>query len=174
MSTWEPGGPMGAMREIRRVLIELLRRLRGQPRLIGAGVGAVAAGATAVLARRHQQGAEVVLARPGELAATTAESVHNAAKGSMISTVRQARVVDEAVIESAARDAVADAAAAGADVTAAAIGVVEGSVEVAHLMDGARGAAPRVAASSAVDAAAAHGAAAGARVRDVLAPYLGG
>lgn len=165
---------MVAMREIRRVLTKLAQRLRGRPRLIGAGVSAVAAAATAVLARRHQRGAEVTLPRPGELAASTADSVHNAAKGSMISSVRQAHPADEGVIESAGRDAVTDAAGAGADITAAAIGVVEGALEVAHLMDGSRDAAARIAARSAADAAATHGTAAGARVREVLAPYLGG
>lgn len=163
---------MAALRKVTRALRAILGLLRRRPRLIGAGVSAVAATATAVVARRHQGSGTAELPAPGPLAATTAESVHNAAKGAVISHIRQADHVDNTLVATMVRDALDDAAAAGVDLTAAAIGAVEGTIEVAHLIDGSRDAAAGIAARAVVDAADARGSAAGARVREVVAPYL--
>ena len=163
---------MRVLRTLGRALGALLRSLRRKPRLVGAGLSAVAATATAVVASRQRRDGAPTLPAPGPLAAATAESVHNAAKGAMISSIRQADAPDEALVATMVRDALADAAAAGVDLTAAAIGVVEGTIEVAHLLDGSRDVAAGVAARAVVDAADARGSAAGARVREVVEPYL--
>lgn len=163
---------MTVIRTFRRGLARLLRFLKRRPQLVGAGLSAAAAAGAAVAARRHRESAEPALPGPGPLAALTADSVHNAAKGAIISQVRQADLVDGALIESITRDAISQAAAAGADLTAAAIGAVEGSLQVSHLVNGSGPAVGVVAAKAAVAAATSEGDAAGARVRDVLAPYL--
>ncbi|MEX2626977.1 MAG: hypothetical protein WD225_08820 [Ilumatobacteraceae bacterium] len=137
---------------------------------LGAGVSTLVATVVTALARRRTTGP--TLPEPAGLAGTTASAVHNAAKGSLIAAVREARVANGDLVERAAFDAVVEAARAGADLTAAAIGVVEGADDVAHLLDGERPGCGARAAKGAVDAADAQGTAAGTRVRTLLAPIL--
>ncbi len=149
-----------------------VRFLRRRPQLAAAGVGVVTAALTAVASYRRRPDGPPSLPDPGTLAALTGRSVHNAAKGAIIATVRQESEPDDLVIDRLVRESMHEAAAAGADLVSAAIGVVEGAIEIAHLVDGARGAVPTVAARAAVHIADEHGEAAGSRVREVLADYL--
>lgn len=145
--------------------------LRDRGRLIGAAVTAAAA-ATAVTVARRRQRDTLALPDPGPIAAETATSVHNAAKGSVIAAVREADAPDRVLVDGAIRDAVTDAGSSGADVIAAAIGAVEGSFVVAHLIAVEPRQLATDAAVAAVDAAALQGSVAADRVRDVLWPHL--
>src|SRR5690606_1868069 len=109
-------------------------------------------GVGAILVRRRMQ-KPPPLPDAGGVASLTAVSVHNAAKGSVISSVRQAETPDGSLISESVRRAVAEAASAGVDISAAAIGAVEGAVEVAHVAGEDALAAGRSAAVAAVDAA---------------------
>lgn len=134
------------------------------------GIGSLVAGAAAILARRRHE-ARARLPDPGTLASATAVSVHNAAKGTVIGSIREAHEPDGDLLVSTVRRAVVEAAEAGADLTAAAIGAVEGAMEVAHLLGQSRSAAASQAVAGAVEAARSSGAAAGARVREALTAY---
>lgn len=134
---------------------------------IVSGAGAVAA---ALLARRRLEQSR--FPDPAGLAAETATSVRNAAKGTVIASVRETDNADAALVASAVREAVDDALKAGADVTAVAIGAVEGALDVAYLVDGSKSTVVSAAANAAVDAATAHGDIAGARVFDLLRAHL--
>lgn len=131
------------------------------------GAGAVAAG---VLVRRNRERARFPDA--ASLAAETATSVRNAAKGTVIASVREADNANADLVTLTVKEAVQDALKAGADVTAVAIGAVEGAVDVAHLVDGSTSHVVSIAAQAAVDAATAHGDIAGARVFDLLKAHL--
>lgn len=159
-------------RQLRTSWSATRRAIRSRTLLIslGAGVSTLVATVVAALARRRTTGP--TLPEPAELAGTTAAAVHNAAKGSLIAAVREAQVASGELVERAAFDAVVEAARAGADLTAAAIGAVEGADNVAHLLDGPHPGCGARAARGAIDAADAQGTAAGTRVRTILAPYL--
>lgn len=146
-----------------------LTRTRSSSLLWGLAMGAGAV-AAAALARRNRQPAPFPDA--AGLAAETAASVRNAAKGTVIAWVREADDADADLVKLAVKEAVQEALKAGADVTAVAIGAVEGAVDVAHLVDGSTSRVTSIAAQAAVDAATAHGDIAGARVYDLLKSHL--
>lgn len=145
-----------------RTLVAALRR-RGP---LAAGLGAL--GAVVAARRARRRSAAPRLPEPGPLAADTAVSVHNAAKGAVIAEVRAAVTPDVVHVTGAARAAVRDAASSGVDLTAAAIGAVDGTSSIAHLVDHDRRDLLELAAVAAHDAATAVGPVAAARVRDVL------
>lgn len=145
--------------------------VRGRSRVLAAAVAALVAGVTALLVRRVRS-ERIELPDPGPLAAETAVSVHNAAKGSVIAAVREHDGPDHELVVGTVKEAVRDAAGAGADVTAVALGAVEGAADVAHLVHAHPRELASLAARAAVDAAAAQGETAGARVRDLLAGYV--
>lgn len=157
----------------------LTRRARGlrhtahrRGRLIAAASGAVvgvAAVATAVARRRHRETVE--LGDPGVLAAETAQSVHNAAKGTIIGAVRSAEQAHDGLVTAAVWEAMQEAARSGTDITSVAVGVVEGAAEVAHLVGVKPHDLASLAARAAVDAAAAQGDVAGQRVHQLLTPH---
>lgn len=153
------------------VLRRATRLAAGRPRLALAGIGSLGAAAAAIMARRRQQ-ERVRLPDPGPLASVTAVSVHNAAKGTVIAAIREAHRPDGDLLASTAHRAVAEAAEAGADLTAAAIGAVEGAMEVAHLLEGSPATAASRAASATVEGAGSSGALARTRVREALTPYI--
>lgn len=145
--------------------------VRGHGRMIAAGAaGAVAAAAVAVIRRRRHD--PLVLPDPGPIAAETAISVHNAAKSTVITTVREADAPDRNLVDGVIRDAVIESSSSGADVLAAAIGAVEGAFEIAHLVGESTRSLVPGAASAAIDAAALQGSTAADRVRDVLGGHL--
>lgn len=137
-----------------------------------------AAGAAALVAARRRRARRkgtrpIVFPDAAALAAETATSVRNAAKGAVIAAVREADDADETLVASAVGEAVNDALGAGADVAAVAIGAVEGALDVAHLVKGSTSQVAATAARAALDAATAHGEIAGARVFDLLRAHLG-
>ncbi|MDZ7732916.1 MAG: hypothetical protein U5R31_07175 [Acidimicrobiia bacterium] len=143
--------------------------IRGRSRLLGAGVAAAGAGAlAAAVAVRRTRSMAPALPDAGPLAAETAVSVHNAAKGTIIAAIRSAEEAGPVLVAATVHEIVNDAASAGADLTAAAIGAVEGTAEVAHLIDHTRDELIELAGRAAVDAASAEGDVAGARVRDLV------
>lgn len=111
---------------------------------------------------------------PESHAAATASSVANAARAHVIEELESAANAGPDTIERAAREAVQEAASAGADVVAAALGAVEGT-GLAHEATGIEPAqARRLAAEGALQAARGIGAAAATRVRQVLRRDLEG
>ena len=131
--------------------------------------GLVALGAVVVAVVRQRRRSHVIeFPEPGTLAAETGSSVRNAAKGALISRVREAEHPDVDLMAQSAESAVGEAARSGVDLTEVAIGVVEGGMEVAHLLEMDPRAAAGLAARAAVGAAENHGQVAGDRVRDVL------
>lgn len=150
----------------------LCHTVRGRGRLIAAGSVAAVSGAAvaaAVVRRRHRETVE--LGDPGVLAAETAQSVHNAAKGTVIGAVRSAEQADHGLITATVWEAMQEAFRSGTDVTSVAAGVVEGAAEVAHLVGARPHELASLAARAAVDAAAAQGDVAGQRVHGLLAPH---
>ncbi len=107
---------------------------RGHARVVAAGATAVGVAAAAVLVRRRRRD-RLVFPDPGETAVETIRSIHDAAKATVIVAVRAAETPDSALIVATVREAVRDAGRAGVDVTAVALGAVEGAVEVAKLLD---------------------------------------
>lgn len=148
----------------------LIEALGNRSRLVYGGVVAAAAVVVGVVARRRAFSLD--LPEPGPLAAETAESVRNAARGTVITTIREADSPDVQLVEDTSREAVADAARSGADVTSVAIGVVQGAAEIAHLVDSSPRDLTPVIARAVVSAAEAQGAVAGARVADLLSDHL--
>ena len=146
------------------------RLLGSHKRVVGAAVAAAAAAAVAVTQRRRQDA--LVLPDPGPLAAEAAVSVHNAAKGTVITTVRESDAPDLTLVLEAVRSAVTDATSSGADVLAAAIGAVEGSAIIAHLVAETPPDVIGGASSVAIEVAARQGRIAADRVRDVLGVHL--
>lgn len=148
--------------------------LLGGPRrvVLAAIAAAAAAGAAVAVTARGRQRA-LALPDPGPLAAEAATSVHNAAKGTVISRVRASSDVDGELVLGVVRDAMVDASQSGVDLISAAIGVVEGAGEIAHLVGRPRDEVVRDAAGIAAEVATERGRTAGDRVRTVLAPILG-
>ncbi len=146
------------------------RFAREHSRLVGATIGAAAVGAATAL-RRRDRIERIALPQPGPLAAETAVSVHNAVKSAVIAAAHETGVSEEIVL-AAVREAVQGGASAGADIAASVIGAVEGATEIAGLLDQSRRQIGAAAAFVAVDVASQQGDTAGARARDLLAPYL--
>ena len=149
----------------------LREHMRVHPRVTAAAASSALAAVAAVVARRRGDDGPV-LPRPGELGATTAVAVHNAAKGEVIRAVRAADVPLGSMVGDTARDIVSQAIESGVDVAPAAVGAVEGATEIAHLIGESPLSAGQRAAAAALQSAEAHSQAAGERVRDVLAPYF--
>lgn len=148
--------------------VEILRK---HSRLTYTSLAALA-GLVAGVVVRNRRVFHVSLPDPSVLAAETAASVRNAARGTVITQVRESDEPEASMIEDLARSAIEDAAGAGADITAVAIGIVEGVVDVAHLLGSDPRALAARTAHAVVAAAERQGAVAGARVRDLLEEHL--
>lgn len=146
--------------------------LRSHPRVTGAAASALA-GAAALLVRRRARELPVLPA-VDELALSTAVSVHNAAKASVIASVDGDRPENSDLILQAVRAAVEDASTSGVDLTAAALGAVAGSIVVAERLGVTPVDVARAAAREAHAAAARVGFVAAERVEGVLSPLLEG
>jgi hypothetical protein len=155
---------------MKRSIRRLVDALGQRSRLVYGGLAAATAVVMGVVARRRAFSLD--LPDPGELAAETAESVRNAARGTVITTIREADSPDIQLVKDTGRGAVADAARSGADITSVAIGVVEGAAEIAHLVDTTPRELVPVIARTVVSAAEAQGVVAGARVADLLSHHL--
>ncbi len=154
-----------------RTLRTVVSGVRAHPKAVIAGAGSAVAGVLAVVMGRR---AETLpeLPDPGTLAGATAASVYNAAKGAVIAAVREADEPTRETALEAVRRAIVEAAAAGADVTAAALGGVDGAVAIAGDLDVPAVPLAREAAEAARVAAGGVGPAAAVRIRDALAPLL--
>lgn len=130
----------------------------------------VAAAVVGVLVRRGRR-VTLELPDPGVLAAETAISVHNAAKATVISAIREADQPDTVLLQNTVREAMREGVWAGADLTAVAVGVVEGAVAVSHLMEEGTVTVASTAALAAMEVADAQGRVAAARIRDMLEPH---
>lgn len=150
---------------------KIVQSARSHPRLLATGASSLLAAAGAVLARRRMQH-RPELPEPGLLGASTAVAIHNATKGAVISAVRAADTADGHLVSETVDGAMREAMRAGVDLAPAAIGAVEGAVEVAHVTGESPLAAGQRAAAAAVLAAESLSEPAAERVRDVLAPYL--
>ncbi len=137
---------------------------------VAASALAIVFAAVGVLIRRERR-VTLELPDPGERAAETAVSVHNAAKATVISAIREADQRDSVLLQNTVRYAMREGVWAGADLTAVAAGVVEGAVEVSHLMKEEAESAGSIAALAAMEVADAQGRVAAARIRDMLEPY---
>lgn len=144
--------------------------VRAHPRVAGTAASALA-GTAAVLARRRTPSIPQ-LPSASTLAASTAISVHNAAKATVIASIDEDAPESRAVILQRVRTAVEDASSSGVDVTSAALGAIEGSVIAADRLGLEREVTAREAAREAHAAAARLGFVAAARVEDALAPLL--
>lgn len=144
-------------------------RLRGRTRLIGLGAAAGVAALVAAVSARRGSGDVVTLPDPATDAIEHAVSLHNAAKGTIISAVRAADAPDSALVVEIARQAVTDAAEAGVDLVPVAIGVADGAIAIAHLLDVPGRELAVSVATAAVDVATDLGLTAGTRVRESLA-----
>lgn len=130
----------------------------------------VAAAVVGVLVRRERR-VTLELPDPGVRAAEAAISVHNAAKATVISAIREADQPDTVLLQNTVREAMREGVWAGADLTAVAAGVVEGAVEVSHLMKEEAETVGSTAALAAMEVADAQGRVAAARIRDMLEPH---
>lgn len=137
---------------------------------VAAGGLAVAVAAVGVLVRRGRR-VSLDLGDPGALAAETAISVHNAAKATVISAIREADQPDSVLLQNTVREAMREGVWAGADLTAVAAGVVEGAVEVSHLMKEKAETAGSTAALAAMEVADSQGRVAATRIREMLEPH---
>lgn len=139
----------------------------------GVTAGTLVAVATAVVGVLVRRGRRVTLELPdpGAMAAETAISVHNAAKATVISAIREADQPDTVLLQNTVREAMREGVWAGADLTAVAAGVVEGAVAVSHLMKEEAETAGSAAALAAMEVADAQGRVAAARIRDMLEPH---
>lgn len=147
----------------------LAAKLRGRAHLIGVGAAAgVAAGLAAVSARREKSDI-VTFPDPATDAIDNAVSLHNAAKGTIIAAVRAADAPDSELVVEVARRAVTDAAEAGVDLVPVAIGVADGAVSIAHLLDVPERQLAVIVAGAAVNVATDIGVTAGSRVRESFA-----
>lgn len=147
--------------------------VREHPKLALAGASSAGATVAAALMARRQR-APVVPALPDAtvLAMATASSVHNAAKASVIANVREHDEPSRTVALEAVRHAVAEAASSGVDVTSAALGAVDGAIEVAELLHEDRLELARDAAEAARFAGGLVGPVAARRVGGALEPLL--
>ncbi len=103
-----------------------------------------------------------------DLAALTAESVMNAAQAHVIDVVENGNAPGGELIAAASRDGVREAAAAGADVTAAAVGVVRGARAVHGVAGLGAEAAAEAARRGALEVASEIGPVAERRVSDAV------
>jgi hypothetical protein len=149
----------------------LMARVADHPRLLAAGAGSAAATLGAMLWRRQQRD-HPALPAPKAVGALAAVSIHNASKGAVISAVREAEQPEGYMVGTAVATAIAEAARAGVDLAPAAIGAVEGAVEVAHVVGESPLAAGQRAAAAAVQEAESVSELAAERLRDILGPYL--
>lgn len=148
-----------------------LRNTLSEKKGVTAGaVVTVAAAVVGVLVRRERR-VTLELPDPGARAAETAISVHNAAKATVISAIREADQPDTVLLQNTVREAMREGVWAGADLTAVAAGVVEGAVEVSHLMKEKAETVGSSAALAAMEVADAQGRVAAARIRDMLEPH---
>jgi hypothetical protein len=111
----------------------------------------------------------VALPDPATNAIESAVSLHNAAKGTIMSAVRAAAGPDSALVVEVTRRAITDATEAGVDLVPVAIGVAEGARAVAHLLDVPERDLIGAVVAAAVEAATEIGVAAGSRVSDSFA-----
>jgi len=152
------------------------KQVLAHKRLAAAGLGstvAAAAAAGTALIRRRSEGLPT-LPDPASHASITAVAVHNAAKGAVIASTRESKAPDVALVLEAVRRVVIEASTAGADIVPAAIGAVEGTVSLAHLVDVSPRRLGEQAAGMALEESARIGVAAAARMQDALSPYLSG
>ena len=154
-----------------RPFTRIVQNARSHPRLLLAGASSLVAAAGAAIARRRAEHGPA-LPEPGAYGAAAAVAIHNATKGVVISTVRAADTADGLLVSETVDGAMREAMRAGVDLAPAAIGAVEGAVEVAHVIGESPLAAGQRAAAAAVLAAESLSEPAAERVRDVLAPYL--
>ena len=149
------------------LLSDAAHKTRAHPRVALAAVGSLLAGGVALMLGR---GAKEVPPLPDavELAGTTAASVHNAARGSVSAAVGAVDHPSEETVLEAVRLGVTEAATAGADITAAALGGVAGAVDASDLLGVDALSLARRAAEAARLAAGGVGPAAAVRVRDAL------
>lgn len=140
-------------------------------RLLAAGSAAIGIAVLGTLVRRRRR-PSLDFGDPAALAAETARSVHNAAKGTVITAIRGAAHSDQDLVASTVRAAMRDAARSGADITAVAAGVVEGAADIAHLLGVEPNELASVAAHSAWDAAGTQGEVAADRVWQLLSRQL--
>lgn len=159
-------------RDVDKTLRRVVRQVRTHPRLALGGASSLAAAAVAAIVGQRHKSSNPTLPAPGVIGAETATAVHNAAKGSVIRAVRVAEVPKGWIIDEAVRDAMQEAVQTGVDLVPVAVGVVEGSVEVAHLVGESPLAAGQRAAAAAVFAAEERLPGAADRIRQALAPYL--
>lgn len=151
-------------------IAERLKNTLSEKRSVAGGLLAIAIAVAGVLVRRDKR-STLELPDPGALAAETAISVHNAAKATVISAIREADQPDTVLLQNTVRDAMREGVWAGADLTAVAAGVVEGAVEVSHLMEAEAETVASSAALAAMEVADAQGRVAAARIRDMLEPH---
>ena len=147
-----------------------LKNTLSEKKRVAGGLLAIAVALVGVLFRRRRR-VSLDLGDPGVVAAETAISVHNAAKATVISVIREADQPDTVLLQNTVRDAMREGVWAGADLTAVAAGVVEGAVEVSHLMGGEAQTVASTAALAAMEVADAQGRVAAARIRDMLEPH---
>ncbi len=145
--------------------------IREHPRMVAVGVGSAAAAAGALFARSRVDILDQ-LPDAAELAAETASSVRNAAKSSVIATVREHTEPTRQVALDAVHRVVLEGAAAGADVTAAALGAIEGAVAIAEPLGESRSEMASAAAEVARSTASTVGIVAEQRVSKALVALL--
>lgn len=134
--------------------------------MMAAGAGAVATASLRVLWRAVNGGSNADA--PDQIAALTAQSVADAARAGVIESVEGVHSPDEGTIASATTRAIREAASAGADVTAAALGALDGAAIVHRDAGLSRSEAITAARGAAIAAADEIGATAAERVRRVL------
>ena len=161
--------PDRALTTLRAAGTRLASAVRDHPRFVAGGSVAAAIAASVV---RRQARALPVLPSAATVASDAAASVHNAAKASVIAVVREAEEPTLAMALDAVRQAIAEAAFSGVDVTAAALGAVEGILVVADDLATPRVEAGRAAAEAAQFAAGVVGSVAARRVGQALEPLL--
>lgn len=136
------------------------------PALIAVGAGAVAAETLRVL-WGALNGGDTDNA-PDQIAALTAQSVADAARATVIEAVEGTEAPDEGTLATATTRVMREAASAGADITAAALGALDGTMIIYPQTGLGRAEATTAARSAAIAAAEEIGAAAAERVRRVL------
>lgn len=137
------------------------------------GAGALVAGALGVNVWRRRPQAPSLQ----EDASATAMSVRSAAKGVVINALRESEPHGDAALSqlrAVSATTVTEAAAVGADITAAAVGAVEGALSGARMLDLDPHDAGSAAREGAVEASRDLSEAAARRVRAALRSHLGG
>lgn len=149
---------------------KLLEWLRERSRMVAGGGMALGAMVVGALVQRRR-GERLVLPDPGEIATETALSVSNAAKGMVITAVREADHPDVVLVQNTVSEAMREGVAAGADLAAVAVGAVSGAVEMAHHVDSAPLDVAAAAGRAAMQVAEAQGRVAARRIHDLLAAH---